>query len=41
MNIPALPSHGASQLVGRLGVGTRNKKTLRYDESKIAMCLKL
>ena len=41
MNIPALPSHGASLLVGRLGVGTQNKKTLRFDESKIAICLKI
>jgi len=27
MNIPALPSNGATQLAGRLGVGTQNKKT--------------
>jgi len=41
MNIPALPSNGASQLVGRLGVGTQNKKTLKSDDSKIVICLKL
>jgi len=41
MNIPALPLHGAIQLLGRLGLGTENKKTFRFDDSKISIGLKL
>jgi hypothetical protein len=40
MNIPALPSQGAGQLVGRLGVETQNKKTEDSIRVKLVYALK-